>query len=42
LYVRTSPLERKFHADFKYDLKKKEIPYNSGRPLNLDSKFLGS
>ncbi len=23
LYVRTSPLERKFHADSKYDLKKK-------------------
>ena len=42
LYVRTSPLERKFHADSKYDLKKKEIPYNSGRPLNLDFKFLGS
>ena len=24
LYVRTSPLERKFHADSKYDLKKKK------------------
>ena len=43
LYVRTSPLERKFHADSIYDLKKKqEIPYNSGRPLNLDFNFWGA
>ena len=39
LYVRTIPLEQKFHADSKYDLKKK-VPYNSGRASNLGIKFL--